>query len=237
MAGKARFRLLPLVIFAAVFMLTIKVGEVWRGIIAIDENQPELIKISKVSAEESTPAPEAKAPAAAQDKGTVPADVTVGKIVEASPSFPEMGGNSSFSQNEIDVLQSLAERREALDNREKELARQGSMMEAAEKQIDAKIIKLKELQKNLQELLGLYESKEKEKMESLVRIYSNMKPKDAARIFNDLEMPVLIQIFTQMKENKSSPILAAMDSEKAHALTVELAKKKDIGESISNLTP
>ncbi len=232
MARKPKFRLLPLVIFAAVFMLTIKVGEVWRSFAFIDENPPDLIKVSKVLAEEAP----AVSPTSAPESAPLPTDVTVGKMVETSPALP-VTGNSSFSQNEIDVLQSLAERREALDAREREISRQSAMMQAAEKQIDTKIIKLKELQKNLQELLGLYENKEKEKLDSLVRIYSNMKPKDAARIFNDLEMPVLIRIFTQMKEAKSSPILAAMDSDKAHALTVELAKKRDVGETLSSLNP
>ncbi len=236
MSEKPRFRLLPLVIFASVFMLTIKIGEVWRSFAYLGESERDLIKVSNVSAQESSPSRSEQVSAVSESKGSV-SDVTLGKIVEASPSFPSISNNSSFSQNEIDVLQSLAERREELDRREQDIIRQGAMMEAAEKQIDIKIMKLKELQKKLEELIGLYESKEKEKLDSLVRIYSNMKPKDAARIFNDLEMSVLIEIFTQMKESKSSPILAAMDSEKAHALTVELAKKRDIGESISQDNP
>ena len=61
---------------------------------------------------------------------------------------------------------------------------------------------------------------------NLVKIYSTMKPKEAARLFNDMEMPLLVRVFEQMKESKSAPILALMDLNKASALTSELANKK-----------
>ena len=250
MDNKHRFRLLPLVIFASVFMFTIKVGEVWRSLASPEIGKNSLVKVGQVIAEEKT------SEGQAEDKKTdnalenqTPNTSTTNNNnnnskTETSPSStetanktqqefkttsPSVGEESLYSQSEIDVLQNLAERREILDAREQEITQQMAVIQAAEQQIDYKIVKLKELQTTIQELLKTYESKEKEKTESLVRIYSNMKPKDAARIFNDLEMPVLLQIFTQMKEAKSSTILSLMDSKKAHALTLELAKRKEIG--------
>jgi len=63
--------------------------------------------------------------------------------------------------------------------------------------------------------------------QSLVKIYENMKPKDAARIFEQLEMAVLIPVVERMKERKTAPILAKMDPVKAQAITVELAQRRN----------
>ena len=62
---------------------------------------------------------------------------------------------------------------------------------------------------------------------SLVKIYEKMKPKDAAQVFERLEMPVLLKVIERMKEAKTAPILAAMDPGKAKAVTVAIAGKDD----------
>jgi len=65
-------------------------------------------------------------------------------------------------------------------------------------------------------------------MESLVKIYEKMKPKDAARIFNNLEMDILIDVASNIKESKMAPILASMSSDRANKLTVELATRRQL---------
>jgi flagellar motility protein MotE (MotC chaperone) len=52
-----------------------------------------------------------------------------------------------------------------------------------------------------------------------------MKPKDAARVFDRLEMPVLIEIASQIAPRKMSDILGLMQSDSAERLTVELARR------------
>ncbi|MBZ0218410.1 MAG: hypothetical protein K8F25_17770, partial [Fimbriimonadaceae bacterium] len=54
-------------------------------------------------------------------------------------------------------------------------------------------------------------------------MYEMMKPKDAARIFNRLDLPILIDVVSQMKARKMAAILAAMESEAAERLTIEIA--------------
>ena len=102
------------------------------------------------------------------------------------------------------------------------------VLKAAEAQIDMKIAKLKELETSIKDLIGVYDERERDRLNNLVKIYSTMKPKEAARLFNDMEMPLLVRVFEQMKESKSAPILALMDSGKANALTSELASKRTL---------
>ena len=56
-------------------------------------------------------------------------------------------------------------------------------------------------------------------------MYEGMKPKDAAKVFDRLEMPVLIEIATQIAPRKMSDILGLMSTEAAERLTVEMARR------------
>jgi flagellar motility protein MotE (MotC chaperone) len=64
-------------------------------------------------------------------------------------------------------------------------------------------------------------------------MYENMKPKDAAKIFDRLDMKILIEVATQINPRKMSDILAAMSTEAAERLTVELASRGGDGRSPS----
>jgi len=56
-------------------------------------------------------------------------------------------------------------------------------------------------------------------------MYESMKPKDAAKVFDRLEMSVLIEIALQIAPRKMSDILGLMQPEAAERLTVELARR------------
>lgn len=210
---KASFRLLPLVIFFSFLMLTFRVGVVWNGVFSGYRGQSVVAVTHADAQEEPTPSKVADA---------------VQKNAAAGPASSRDVLETSFSQTEIDVLHQLAERREKLDVREKNIAQQAALLEAAQAQLDVKIAKLKELEKSIQELVGVFEEKEKKRMDNLVKIYSNMKPKEAARLFNEMNMDLLLRLFERMKEGKSAPILALMDSAKATRLTAEMANRKKL---------
>jgi flagellar motility protein MotE (MotC chaperone) len=64
-----------------------------------------------------------------------------------------------------------------------------------------------------------------ERFKSIVSMYENMKPKDAARIFDRLDMRILIDVSTEMNPRKMSEIMAQMSPDAAERLTVELANR------------
>ena len=49
-----------------------------------------------------------------------------------------------------------------------------------------------------------------------------MKPKDAARIFNTLDMNIVVALLRGMKAAQASAVLAQMDATRAQAVTAEL---------------
>jgi flagellar motility protein MotE (MotC chaperone) len=67
-------------------------------------------------------------------------------------------------------------------------------------------------------------------------MYESMKPKDAAKVFDRLEMPVLFEIASQIAPRKMSDILGLMQPEAAERLTVELARRAGAGSDRSAST-
>jgi flagellar motility protein MotE (MotC chaperone) len=133
-----------------------------------------------------------------------------------------------YTAVEVELLQSLSKRREELDRWENNIQIKESALEAAQKRIDDKIEQIEDMKKQVSELLEKYNTQEDAKIKSLVKIYENMKPADAARIFDEVEMPILLLVIDSMAEKKASPILAAMNPKKAKQLTVELANQRKL---------
>ena len=146
---------------------------------------------------------------------------------EADPSqdpAAEPAKKREFSLAEQDVLESLLTRRQQLEAREREVQLRERLLEAAEKRVEQRIAELKTIEEKIEASFGKQEEDRKAQLQNLVSMYENMKPKDAARIFDRLDMTVLIGVVQQMKTRKMAPILARMDSAVAERLTVELAK-------------
>ena len=62
-------------------------------------------------------------------------------------------------------------------------------------------------------------------VERLVALYSNMKPKDAAAIMNDLDLEVMVTVLGTMPERNAAPILAALNPVRARAVSLILLER------------
>jgi flagellar motility protein MotE (MotC chaperone) len=129
------------------------------------------------------------------------------------------------SASEVDVLTSLAKRRGELDTREAKIQNEANILAATETRVDAKIAQLKSLQTQITALLAQRDAAQEKQVGALVKTYSAMKPKDAARIFENLNEDVLLPVAEEMKSDTLAPVLAAMSPDQAQKLTVKLANK------------
>ena len=235
-------RVLPAMILVALFVLgfrvTIVVQDVRTMMASVDVGQPtavaqedagariEEFEDAALGADENA---EGEADTAIEDEAEV-ADDAEGLLEGADdPAGQNLAVDpQSFTASEIDLLQRLAERREIIEAQEKELDAREAMLRAAEARIDGKIAELQQLEQTLTDLVAEADTQQQAKINTLVNIYGAMKPKDAARIFNDLDMPILITVVESMRENKVAPILAQMDAVKATAVTEALTVRKQI---------
>jgi len=137
------------------------------------------------------------------------------------PPIPE--GPPPMTDGEKALLLELRERRKELDAREASLASRESMLAATEQKLAARVEQLQGLQKRLEGLDTSHKQQEDLAWQGLVKVYETMKPRDAAVIFNDLGMSVLLAVVQRMKEAKAAAILAAMVPDKARDVTTQLA--------------
>lgn len=219
-AGGARLRLLPLTIFVAVLMLGFRVGDLWR----IAAREPALPEFP-VSVAQTAPAADAKAAgdaASRQPPVSGPAAAESGAAGRTAPGPLDPLGPIDNKE----LLQHYAERRSELDKRTKDLEQREALLAAAEKRIEQKLTELEKVRGEIQKLLRTGDQRQSEQLDSLVKIYETMKPKEAARIFEEMDMPVLLDVIGRMKETKTAPILAAMDPVKATAVTSALVERR-----------
>jgi flagellar motility protein MotE (MotC chaperone) len=149
---------------------------------------------------------------------------------DATPATKDFAGddNDTGSAAEVDVLASLSKRRAELDNRGRALDMRENVLAATEKRVDEKIATLKQLQAQVTTLIGQRDTAQEKQVTALVKTYSAMKPKDAARIFDGLSDDVLVPVAQEMKSDALAPVLAAMSPSAAQKLTVKLASKLNL---------
>ena len=130
------------------------------------------------------------------------------------PPKPE-GGTVVFpdqtprvSESERAILERLQNRRQELDQRAREIEIRESLLKAAEKRIESKVEELKSVEGKAASAAGQRNEQEAARFKGIITMYENMKPKDAAKVFDRLEMGVLIEIASQIAPRKMSDIMA-----------------------------
>jgi flagellar motility protein MotE (MotC chaperone) len=146
------------------------------------------------------------------------------KLEVAGAAIPLEPGRIA-SPGERAVLERLQTRRQELDTRNREIEMRENLLKAAEKRLEAKVAELKNTENRVTTAMGTRDKVEAERFKSIVSMYENMKAKDAARIFDRLDMKILVDVSTQMNPRKMSEILAQMSPDAAERLTVELANR------------
>jgi flagellar motility protein MotE (MotC chaperone) len=245
------FRLIPVVLLAAVCLLALKVsGLVFDGGYTLGDrlagrhrtsltitspdtipNTPkivladtprnrswaqEMFNYPDVTGSVGASKPATSAPGAAQ-KTEKPLKDPDGTVIPTEP--PRI-----TSVGERAVLERLQDRRQEIESRARELDMRENLLKQAEGRIDAKLMEFKALEAKL----GAGRSGDKEEVKrfkSLVSMYENMKSKDAARIFDRLDLKILVDITGAINPRKMSDILGQMSPDAAERLTVELASQ------------
>ena len=226
-----RIRFLPIAIGIAIVVLGLRVGALFVGGDPAQAQQATTPPAAPAPAATPAAAPAAPAPAGAPAAGATPAAAGAAANAPAAKAASTQEQDvTNLSGSEIQVLQQLAGRRAEIEKRSSELDRREAVLKAAEERIDAKIQELKKLQASIQQAIGTYDDQETKRIENLVKVYETMKPQEAARIFEQLDMPTLMGIVEKMNTRKLAPVLAQMNPVRAKMMTDEFAKRRKPGE-------
>ena len=198
---KARPRLLPIVIGAASGLLFLKLV----GALSGDETITGTV------------------PATAQEQAAAaPAQPAVAGDARDSTQITYQQGNVASGDSKGTILERLGERREELDKLEAQLLERENLLKVAEKRVEERIAELAKIEERINATVQARNDEEKARFEGLIKMYATMKPKDAARIFDRLDLQILIEVAARMKPEQMGAIMSQMAPDAAEQLTVAL---------------
>ena len=137
------------------------------------------------------------------------------------------------SPSERAILERLQSRRQELEARAREIDIRESLLKAAEKRIESRVEELKAVESRITTATSQKSEADAARFKGIITMYEGMKPKDAAKVFDRLEMSVLFEIASQIAPRKMSDILGLMSAEAAERLTVEMARRAGSDKSAS----
>lgn len=227
-------RLLPVVVVAASALLMLKTFGIVSGQgYVLGGVSPAQAAGGGQVVEEVVAEPQVEAAAEPAEELSA-ADAAARALFESFPADGELDALEGASDiapgsTEAILLQRLAERRAELDGFAAELQTRLSVVEAAEMRIEERMSELSAMEAQINALVDAREGAEAEQFAAIVAMYENMRPGDAATIFNDLDQAVLVRVGHAMNPRKLGPIMAKMIPTKAQELTVLLAQTGPTG--------
>lgn len=212
-------RLLPIVTLAAGGLLFLKAVGILSGDLA--PTGPRQVRA------QDTTIPGIESPADAQlVTGSTPAAAPPARPPAAPTPQPAAAPQPpTVSASERAILERLQERRMELDTRQRELDMRESLLRATERRLEQRATELRELETRIAGLEQRRDEAEQARFRGVVSMYETMRPKDAARIFDTLDMGVLIEVARAMRPPKLADIIAQMQPDPAKRLTTELARR------------
>ena len=222
-----RLRLLPVVIFWSVLLLSVKVNNFWHNL----RQGESPLEVREVFAKDpdptpapttsqKTPAPQVdtKAPHH-QDASQVPKTTVDANTVDSMP----------LTHEQFQTLIQLSERQKATEEKTKDqLPKEKAILGVLEKKISERTKSLEETQKSLTDLLNSVQQKENDNTQRLVKMVEGMKPKDASLRLEVMDFESLVNLMEKIKPKTAAAILANMEPEKAGYLMSELSKRRQI---------
>jgi flagellar motility protein MotE (MotC chaperone) len=238
-------RLFPLVLFAATSLLTLKVFDmVFSGEALLSGTRVAYASDAKTDAKIGAKAAQGAESKLEQKKEETKAGqaAPAKKEGEKAPSLLEGSTErpkekiilpKGEESSEAVLNERLGEKRRQLEERNKEIDLRENLVKAAEKRIDDRMMELKQAEVKSEEGAKGKDEQAGLKIKNLVQMYEIMKPKEAAAIFEKLDMNILIEVASRMNPRVTSQVIAKMSPDTAQKLTAEMARRSLSGQSQS----
>ena len=121
------------------------------------------------------------------------------------------------------ALEAIKGREARLTEREVEIEAREATLIAAEAAIDAELTKLEQAEQSLRDTISIAAAAAENDLSQLTEVYANMKPKQAAALFEQMESSFAAGFLGRMASDRAARIMAGMTPEKAYQISVELA--------------
>jgi len=205
--------LLPLIVLLGALVVTMRVADM------LDTITSGKLVVHTAQAKSEEP------PKGSHEGPPSPSAAPQAEVKTEQPSFD---AEEETSPAEMDVLKQLSERREQLEKRSRDLDTREALLKITEQRVAQKIQEMEVLRQQVQALVNQAAGAQQAQLDNLVKIYETMKPDEAAKIFETMDMPILLGVIQRMKPARTALVMAMMPPEKAKEITVALTKQDQL---------
>ncbi|MFN7729566.1 MAG: magnesium transporter MgtE N-terminal domain-containing protein [Bdellovibrio sp.] len=151
---------------------------------------------------------------------------------EANAATPEpkekadVPKKKDFTDEELNHFSKLNERKRELDAREEELTRLEAELAAQKAELETRMTGLESTRREISSVLEGRVKSDDKKVETLMQMYSNMKPQQAAKVFEEMDEDLAVEIIGRMKKKNAAEIMNIVKPEKAKIFSEKLAGYK-----------
>lgn len=157
-----------------------------------------------------------------------------GGAAEGDTAGENVEGGGAVAEDAKLVLEGLEEKRIQLQKQEERIKEETVKLKKLKQELEDKAAELEKTHALIQESLAKLDKKKSEKerlrqaeddkkIKQLVKVYSNMKPKQAGEIINNMDIVIAEKIFLNMKGEAAGKILSYVESSKAALISERLA--------------
>jgi flagellar motility protein MotE (MotC chaperone) len=167
--------------------------------------------------------------ARAENATSAPAAAPSGEAAAVAPAKTEESADATkkeWSKEDVDHFSKLNERKRELDLREEELNRLEEELGAQKKELETRMKNLDETRRQISSVLEDRVKVDEQKVDTLVQMYSNMKPSNAAKIFETIDEDLAVEILGKMKKKNAADIMNLLKPEKAQVISEKYAGYK-----------
>lgn len=142
------------------------------------------------------------------------------------------GQMPAVSPETFRMIETIESKNRELKQREEELRLKEIRLEALEAKVREDLKKIEKSIAESKEQLGIQDEKTKENVDALIKVYSSMKPEEAANLVEAIDENLALKIIRGMKSKIAGKVLSNLDVKVAKRISEKLAGKKDKSEKM-----
>jgi flagellar motility protein MotE (MotC chaperone) len=137
------------------------------------------------------------------------------------------GQAPAVSPETFRMIETIENKNRELKKREEELRLKEVRLEALEAKVRKDLEKIEKSISASKEQMGVQDEKTKENVEALIKVYSSMKPEEAANLVEAIDEELALKIVSGMKSKIAGQVLSKLDVKVAKRISEKLAGKRE----------
>lgn len=150
------------------------------------------------------------------------ANAAEGEVAEQAVTTDE-AQVCDVNEDYLPILKALQDREAAAALKEDSLLEKSKSLAEAENSMRLRLSELRAAEQSLRKTIEIARAASETDIDQLTQVYENMKPKEAAALFEQMESAFAAGFLGRMSPKAAADILSGLDAGQAYAISVHLA--------------